>query len=84
MRGRVHMVGKTFAASVWCGMAMAGLAITVSGCQGHKEDANSRFEALYTTEWKWRQEQFADDEDSRKPHCRIICRKSIPPRRRRV
>ena len=61
------MVGKTFAASVWCGMAVAGLAITISGCQGQKEDANSRFEALYTTEWKWRQEQFADDEDSRKP-----------------
>ena len=61
------MVGKTFAASVWCGMAVAGLAITLLGCQGQKKDANSRFEALYTTEWKWRQEQFADDEDSRKP-----------------
>jgi uncharacterized protein (DUF885 family) len=39
----------------------------VSGCQGRKEDANTRFQALYTSEWKWRQEQFADDEDSRKP-----------------
>jgi uncharacterized protein (DUF885 family) len=38
-----------------------------SGCQGHKEDANSRFEALYSSEWKWRQDQFADDEDSQKP-----------------
>ena len=61
------MVGKTFAASVWCGIAVAGVAISISGCQGQKDDANSRFEALYTTEWKWREEQFADDEDSQKP-----------------
>ncbi len=39
----------------------------VSGCQDRKEDANARFQALYTAEWKWRQEQFADDEDSQKP-----------------
>jgi uncharacterized protein (DUF885 family) len=61
------MAGKTLTASVWCGMAVAGLAISISACQGPKDDANSRFEALYSTEWKWRQEQFADDEDSRKP-----------------
>jgi uncharacterized protein (DUF885 family) len=66
MRGQ-FMVAKTFGASVWSAVAVAALAISVSGCQGQKEDANSRFESLYTTEWKWRQEQFADDEDSRKP-----------------
>jgi len=41
--------------------------VGASGCQQHKEDANSRFQAIYTTEWKWRQEQFADDEDAQKP-----------------
>ena len=53
------MIRKSFVAAVGLCVVMG-----VSGCQGHKEDANSRFEALYTTEWKWRQEQFADDEDS--------------------
>jgi uncharacterized protein (DUF885 family) len=61
------MIGKTFVASVWTWVAVAGVVMGVSGCQGHKDDANSRFEALYTAEWKWRQEQFADDEDSQKP-----------------
>ncbi len=61
------MIGKTFVASVWSWVAVAGVVMGVSGCQGHKEDANSRFEALYTSEWKWRQEQFADDEDAQKP-----------------
>ena len=62
------MMGKTFVASaVWSWVAVAGVVMGIAGCQGHKEDVNSRFEALYTSEWKWRQEQFADDEDSRKP-----------------
>jgi uncharacterized protein (DUF885 family) len=61
------MIGKTYVASVWSCVVAAGVVMGVSGCQGHREDANSRFEALYTTEWKWRQEQFADDEDSQKP-----------------
>jgi len=61
------MVGKTFVVSVWTWVVVAGVAMGVSGCQGQKETANSRFEALYTAEWKWRQEQFADDEDSQKP-----------------
>ena len=28
--------------------------------------ADTRFSALYTTEWKWREDQFADDEDSQR------------------
>src|ERR1700755_1608317 len=60
------MMGKTFVAPVWAGIAVVAVGIT--GCQEQKkEDANARFEALYTAEWKWRQEQFADDEDSQKP-----------------
>jgi uncharacterized protein (DUF885 family) len=32
-----------------------------------KETPDARFAAIYTAEWKWRQEQFPDDEDSQKP-----------------
>jgi uncharacterized protein (DUF885 family) len=65
------MMGKTFVAAVsgpvWTLIAVAGVVMGVSGCQGRKEDANARLQALYTAEWKWREEQFADDEDSQKP-----------------
>jgi uncharacterized protein (DUF885 family) len=49
--------------------AAAALAIvsTIASCTSKKETADSRFAALYTAEWKWRQEQFPDDEDSQKP-----------------
>ena len=60
-------MGKTFVAPVWAGLALVAVVVGASGCQQHKEDANSRFQAIYTTEWKWRQEQFADDEDAQKP-----------------
>ena len=64
------MMEKTFVAAVkglvWASLAV-GAMMEISGCQGHKDDANARFQALYTTEWKWRDEQFADDEDSQKP-----------------
>ena len=61
------MVGRTFVASVWTCLSLAAVIGGIAGCQGRKEDANARFAAIYTTEWKWRQEQFADDEDSQKP-----------------
>jgi uncharacterized protein (DUF885 family) len=31
------------------------------------QEADARLEAIYTAEWKWRADQFADDEDSQKP-----------------
>jgi uncharacterized protein (DUF885 family) len=43
------------------------LVIVVAGCTSRKEDANARFQALYRAEWKWREEQLADGEDSHKP-----------------
>jgi uncharacterized protein (DUF885 family) len=30
-------------------------------------EADARLQAIYTTEWKWREDQLADDEDSQKP-----------------
>lgn len=44
-----------------------GTVLAVCACQHRKEDANSRFRALYTEEWQWREEQLADDEDAQKP-----------------
>jgi uncharacterized protein (DUF885 family) len=48
-------------------VSVVGAMMEVSGCQDRKEDANARFQALYAAEWKWRDEQFADDEDSQRP-----------------
>jgi uncharacterized protein (DUF885 family) len=57
---------KTF---VGAGVALllAG-AMGLSGCHSNTNaDANARLKELYTTEWKWREDQFAADEDSQKP-----------------
>jgi uncharacterized protein (DUF885 family) len=68
------MMGKTFVSAVkgrfwvlFAVVSMVGAMMEVSGCQDRKEAANARFQALYTAEWKWRDEQFADDEDSQRP-----------------
>jgi uncharacterized protein (DUF885 family) len=38
------------------------------GGQGAKgESADARLQAIYSTEWKWREEQIPDDEDSQRP-----------------
>jgi uncharacterized protein (DUF885 family) len=47
--------------------ALLGVGIVICACHSRTEDANARFQALYTAEWKWREEQFADGEDSQKP-----------------
>ena len=46
---------------------VVGAVIAVCGCHPKGEDANTRFQALYSAEWKWREEQFADGEDGQKP-----------------
>jgi uncharacterized protein (DUF885 family) len=53
---------KTFVVAALLGTAIA----LVGGCKPRSEDADSRFRALYTTEWKWREDQFADGEDGQK------------------
>jgi uncharacterized protein (DUF885 family) len=48
--------------------ACVALAFMNTGGCGRKQDsADSRLRAIYTAEWKWREEQFPDDEDSQKP-----------------
>lgn len=50
----------------WAAAAFCALA-ALSGCKSGREDANSRLRNLYSAEWKWREEQLADGEDSQKP-----------------
>lgn len=48
-------------------VALAASLVTLTSCNSNKETADSRFAGIYTAEWKWRQDQFPDDEDSQKP-----------------
>jgi uncharacterized protein (DUF885 family) len=53
--------------AVWAVAVLLGAGMAVSGCPTQERAADARFQALYGAEWKWREEQFADDEDSQKP-----------------
>ncbi len=39
----------------------------LTACGGKTQSADSRLKALYSAEWKWREDQFPDDEDGQKP-----------------
>jgi uncharacterized protein (DUF885 family) len=41
--------------------------LVMSACSHKTPTADSRLKAIYTTEWKWREDQFPDDEDAQKP-----------------
>jgi uncharacterized protein (DUF885 family) len=67
-------MGKTFIVTApmspiraMAAVSLLGAVIAVCGCQPKEEAAEARFQGLYSAEWKWREEQFADDEDSQKP-----------------
>ena len=47
-------------------IAFSGAVVTLPSCSP-KATEDSRFAAIYTAEWTWRQEQFPDNEDSRRP-----------------
>ncbi|MEP7245928.1 MAG: DUF885 family protein [Gammaproteobacteria bacterium] len=49
------------------GLVAAGLALAAAGCTSKPQDANAALQSIYSTEWKWRQEQLADDEDGQLP-----------------
>jgi uncharacterized protein (DUF885 family) len=46
---------------------LAASLMTLASCTSKNDTADARFAAVYTAEWKWRQEQFPDNEDSQKP-----------------
>ncbi len=45
---------------------MACMAVTICGC-AKAPSADARLQALYSDEWKWREQQFPDNEDAQKP-----------------
>jgi uncharacterized protein (DUF885 family) len=59
-------MAKSFGGA-WVVAALLGGVIGMSGCNSKSDDGNARLQAIYSTEWKWRDAQFADSEDSQKP-----------------
>jgi uncharacterized protein (DUF885 family) len=47
--------------------ALLASALLLGACTDKTQSADSRLKAIYTAEWKWREDQFPDDEDSQKP-----------------
>lgn len=43
------------------------MTLAMSACTSKTSTADARFQAIYTAEWKWRDEQFPDNEDAQKP-----------------
>src|SRR5271156_4225873 len=41
--------------------------LLLGGCTSKTQSADSRLKAIYSAEWKWRDQQFPDSEDSQKP-----------------
>src|ERR1700685_2433355 len=48
-------------------VALPATFMTTASCTAKSRTADARFAAVYTAEWKWREEQFPDSEDSQKP-----------------
>ncbi|HZO21803.1 MAG TPA: DUF885 family protein [Steroidobacteraceae bacterium] len=53
-----------------CLISLSVLAVSpvwLSACRSGRNEADERLRSLYTTEWKWREQQLADGEDAQKP-----------------
>jgi hypothetical protein len=57
---------------------LAVLAFSVMPAHAAKQTADARFRAIYAGEWKWREAQFADDEEA-PSRSSIICPRSTRP-----
>jgi uncharacterized protein (DUF885 family) len=64
-RGLITLTLVTLTAMTACTRESQQTASQQLDTKHHEADAQLR--AIYTTEWQWRVEQFADDEDSQKP-----------------
>jgi uncharacterized protein (DUF885 family) len=53
--------------SPWALAAVCAMTLGICGCTSNTNNADARFQAIYTAEWKWRDEQLPDNEDSQKP-----------------
>jgi uncharacterized protein (DUF885 family) len=47
--------------------ALLGSCLLLSACADKTPSADAQLKAIYTAEWKWREDQFPDDEDAQKP-----------------
>src|SRR5580658_761711 len=56
-----------YSLSPWTLVALCMVTLSVHANPAKPNDTDTRFRAIYTTEWKWRNDQFPDDEDSSKP-----------------
>src|SRR6185312_1945676 len=63
---RACFARSTLAVLMAHAIAMASLA-GLGACTSRQNGADSRLRALYTAQWKWREEQLADGEDSQRP-----------------
>ncbi len=50
----------------WFRAAAIAMTLAISACTSKTDTADARFRAIYTAEWKWREEQFPDNEDAQK------------------
>src|ERR1700728_2925290 len=53
--------------SPWALAAIGAMSIGFCAHDAKADDADARFQAIYTTEWTWRDQQFPDNEDAQKP-----------------
>jgi uncharacterized protein (DUF885 family) len=55
------------ALSPWILAALSAMSLQILGCAAKTNPVDARLRAIYAEEWKWREEQFADNEDTQKP-----------------
>jgi len=51
----------------WILAAGCAMTLAICACTSRTSNADARLQAIYTAEWKWRDEQFPDNEDAQKP-----------------
>jgi uncharacterized protein (DUF885 family) len=51
----------------WTSAAICAMTVAFCGHTAQATDADTRLRAIYTAEWKWRDEQLASNEDSQRP-----------------
>jgi uncharacterized protein (DUF885 family) len=50
-----------------CLAAVSVMTLSLAACTSDTNTADARLRAIYTSEWKWRDQQFPDGEDAQKP-----------------
>src|SRR5580704_2367721 len=61
-RASIHArISRTF------GLVLVAAGMSVPSLGAAQHDADARLQAIYTAEWKWREQQLADGEDSQRP-----------------